>query len=629
MSEEKMDHIADLEERLYARDPESVPKRTYGILRPLKSKVDSTWGENDLPPKERPKISNVSGYKRFFVVSFILFLLALGGALFSIYRGAITLSSKNVEMTILGNSFVSGGEALPIQVDIANKNAADLVDAQVTILYPKGSADSGEADMQRTKLALGTIPSGKTKTQGFQVILYGEQGTSRTITASLEYKLSGSNTTFVKETTFSIMINSSPVALTVDAPSSIVSNQPFSINIRTVFSGDTLLDNAVVHIDYPSGYVFDSASPAATTGSNNWALGDLVKGTERLITINGRLIGEQQDEKAFHIYVGSRTSESDPRIAVSYNSALHSVIIEEPFLSSTIGIDGGSSDIIALPSGSYVSGVVRFVNNSPIRVSNPVFTLSLSGNSIDTNSLKADGAFYDQATKTLTWTTDSTSRLGTLEPGASGELPFGFGTKQSSLAGDITLLLSVSGTFPDRDFMEDSITNIDQKIIRFASRLQFAAGALYSIGPIKNTGPFPPKVGQETSYTISWTMKPTENALSGATASATLPLGVVWAGVVSPQSETVTYNPESRVVSWAIGGVQKAFGTSVSRQVAFQVKIKPQKNQIDSLVDLLGETTVSATDTSANVPITTTRPALTSVLSSDPAYSAGKEKVLP
>lgn len=629
MSEEKIDHIAELEERLYARDPESVPKRTYGILRPLKSKVDSTWGDNELPPKERPKITAVSGYKRFFVVSFILFLLALGGAFFSVYRGAITLSSKNVEMTILGNSFVSGGEALPIQVDIANKNAADLIDAQVTLSYPKGSADSGEANTERNKIVLGVIPSGKTKTQGFQVVLYGEQGTSRTLTATLEYKLSGSNTTFVKETSFSVMINSSPVALTVDAPSSIVSNQPFTINIRTVFSGDTLLDNAVLYVEYPAGYVFDSAAPATTTGSNNWALGDLVKGTERLITINGRLVGEQQDEKAFHIYVGSRTSETDSRIAVSYNSALHSVTIEEPFISSNIAIDGGSSDIVALPSGSYVSGAVKFANNSPIRVSNPVFTLSLSGGSIDTNSVKADGAYYDQATKTIIWTSDSSLRLGTLEPGASGELPFGFATKSISGLGDITLLLSVSGTFPDRDFAEDSITNIDQKTIRFASRLQFAAQALYSIGPIKNTGPFPPKVGAETSYTITWTMKPTENALTGASASATLPIGVIWSGVLSPQSETVTYNPESRVVSWAIGGLPKAFGTSGSRQVAFQVKVKPQKSQIDSLLDLLGETKVLATDTSANVPITTTRPALTSVLSSDPAYSVGKEKVLP
>lgn len=136
MAEEKLDHIAELEKRLYARDPDSVPKRTYGILHPLKSKVDSSWGEKELPEKERPKITKVSGYKRFFVVSFIFFLIALAGALFSVYKGAITLSSKNVDMVILGNSFVSGGESLPIQVDIANKNSADLVEAELTLAYP-------------------------------------------------------------------------------------------------------------------------------------------------------------------------------------------------------------------------------------------------------------------------------------------------------------------------------------------------------------------------------------------------------------------------------------------------------------------------------------------------------------
>lgn len=630
MEEEKVDHIGDLEQRLYARDPESVPQRNYGILRPLKSKVDSKWGEDNLPKREKIIVKSSSGYKKLFIVSFIFFLLALGAALFTIYRGTMTLSSKNVEMTILGNSFVSGGESLPIQVDIANKNAADLVDAEVTVSYPKGASDNGEVDIQRSKVSLGTISSGKTKTQAFQVILYGEQGSSRNIKATLEYKLAGSNTVFVKETNFAVMINSSPVALTVDAPSSIVSNQPFTITIRTVFTGDSMLDNAVVHIDYPNGYVFDQATPNASSNNNTWSLGDLIKGSEKTINIKGRLIGEQQDEKAFHVYVGSQTSDTDYRIAVSYNSTLHSVTIEEPFISGSIDLGNNNADVIAVASGSSVSGSIKFVNNAPIKVANPVFRLNITGDSVDTDSIRANGAYYDPVDKTITWSTNTDSYLGVLEPGAQGERNFSFDTKSgSNYLSDITLSLSVSGTLPDRDFAEDSISGIDQKTIKFASRLQFSSQALYSIGTIKNTGPFPPQADQETTYTINWTMKPSDNPISGAISSATLPLGIVWAGVISPQGETVTYNPDTRVVSWSIGGMPKASATSTNRTVSFQVKSKPAKNQIGSAVDLLGETTISATDIVAGTKVTTTRPSLTSALSTDPAYSVGKEKVLP
>lgn len=631
MSEEKIDHIADLQRKLYARDPENIPKRKFGILRPLKNTVDSTWGEDELPPDKQIKVTRVSGYKRLFVVSLIFFLIAAGAAVYSVYRGAITLSSKNVELNMLGNSFVAGGEALPIQVDIANKNASDLLNVELTVSYPKGAIDAAGEEVVRLKKDLGTIGSGKTKTEEFSVVLYGEQGTSRSVTATLEYSISGSNARFVKEKVFPVMINSSPVALTVDAPASAASNQPFIINIRTVFSGDTLLDNAVVKVEYPNGYVFQSAVPAPTLGSNTWNLGDLVKGTERTISIKGKLVGEQQDEKSFRIYVGSRTSEEDPRISVSYNSALHTVLIAEPFIGAQLFVGGENTDVIALPNGSSVNGFVEWKNNSAISITRPVFSLAINGDNVNTDSIQAQGGYYDKLEKTIFWSNETSLSLTTIAPGASGKLPFSFNTKEAKAgtAGDINLSLSVAGTFPERDFFEDSITNIDQKVVRFASKLQFAAQALYSIGSITNSGPFPSKFDKETTYTIQWIMRPVENPLSDAVATTTLPLGVVWTGVVVPQSETISYNPETRTVSWNIDSLPRATNVPTIRTVSFQVKVRPTKLQIGSELLLSNETKIEAFDTVANAKISDSKPGSTNRLSTDPLYSAGKEKVIP
>lgn len=631
MPEEKIDHIAELQQKLYARDPESAPKRSFGILRPLKNKTESTWGQDELDKKKRNKAVFATGYKRLFLVSLIFFLIALGAALFSIYRGAITLSSKNVEVMILGNSFVSGGEALPIQVDMINKNSADLIDAEVTLSYPKGSVDVAGSEFERIKKPLGTIGSGKTKTESFSVVLYGEQGTSRTILARLEYKLAGSSTVFVKENSFSVMINSSPVSLTIDAPSSTASNQPFTMTIRTAFSGDSLLDNAIVKAEYPNGFVFLSASPAPESGSNVWSLGDMVKGTERTISIKGKLVGEEQDEKSFHVFVGSRSGPSDSKISVAYNSLLHSMVIAEPFVSGSILVGGKSDDIIAIPVGSSVDGSIKWTNNAPIRITNPVFTLDLSGETINTNSIKANGGLYDPLEKRIVWNNETSFDLGVIESGAQGTLPFSFDTLpvKAGSAGDISLSLSVSGTFPERDFIEDSISGLDQKTIRFASRLQFASQALYSIGKIKNSGPFPPRVDKDTTYTIDWTMMPVENPLTESVAKATLPIGVSWVGVISPQSEVVSFDPDTRVVSWNIGGVPRANSTRFSRSVSFQIKVHPTSSQVDSELQLLGETTINAFDTVAGTNLSITRAPLTSRLITDPAYSTGKEKVLP
>ncbi|MBY0328998.1 hypothetical protein K2Q02_02815, partial [Patescibacteria group bacterium] len=189
--------------------------------------------------------------------------------------------------------------------------------------------------------------------------------------------------------------------------------------------------------------------------------------------------------------------------------------------------------------------------------------------------------------------------------------------------------LSVKGLFPDKGYTEQSISNIDVATVRYASHLQFASQAYYSVGPIKNTGPFPPKVGQDTTYTVTWTARPSENALSGYKASAVLPFGVVWAGTVSPQAEPIVYNPDNRTVTWDLGVLPRATSTPQSRSASFQIRIRPTVEDKGREPQLLGETTVVATDTVANVPLTLLKPSLSTRLTSDPAYSTGKEKVLP
>ncbi len=626
---DQIDHIAELQKRLYARDPESVPKRKFGILRPLKQNVASTWGETELEHDKPIRRTTVSGYKRLFIFSLIFFTIAFAALIFSVYRGALTLSAKNVDLVVLGSSFVAGGEELPIQVEIVNKNSTDLINATLTIDYPKGATDIAGSDVVHIEKVLGTIPSGKTKSEEFSVILYGEQGTDRTITARLSYKLEGSSSTFQKEKTFSVKISSSPLTLTLDAPSVLASNQPFTLTLRNLFTGDNLLSNVLARVEYPNGFVYQSSTPAPLSGNNVWALGDLQKGAEQTIQIKGKLIGEKGDEKAFRVYVGTPESASDSRIAVVYNSALHSMTLDEPFIASELFINGAATDVVAVPIGSPVSGIVSWTNTSGARVTNPIFTLVLSGESIDAGTVRAENGYFDPLSRTLTWNAQSSTALGTLEPGQTGQLPFSFATLASRAVSDAFLALSIKGTFPDRGYTEEGIANIDEATIRYASHLQFATQAFYSVGLIKNTGPFPPKANQETTYTLTWTVRPSENALSGYRASAVLPAGVVWSGVVSPQAEPILYNPETRTIAWDVGVVPRATSTPQSRSVSFQVKVRPTTEQIGLELPLLGATVVTATDTVANVPLTRTLPDLSTRLDSDPAYSPGKEKVLP
>ncbi|MDB5189012.1 MAG: hypothetical protein JWM92_610 [Candidatus Nomurabacteria bacterium] len=625
---DEIDHIAELEKRLYARDPENVPKRTFGILRPVRQNVTSTWGETTIPNDKKNHAGTVTGYRRFFIFSFIFFLIALGGAAFSFYRGALTLSSKNVDVSILGNAFVAAGSTLPLQVEIANSNSAGLLNAKVAIDYPKGATDPNGNDTVHTEQVIGTIAAGQTKSQDFSIMLYGQQGTTQTITATLSYSLQNSSAVFQKQTTFAVTISSSPLALTVTGPDSIAANQPFELTINNAFTGDTPLSNAITRVEYPSGFVFASATPAPTGGNNVWALGDLENGTNRTITIKGKLAGQENEQKSFRVYVGTPVSATDTTIATVYNSALHTFTLAQPFIAAQLNLNGQSTDVAAIPVGDAITGNVSWSNTSALTITNPTFTVSLAGTSVDTGTVTATNGYYDPTSNTMTWTADSNPALASLAPGQTGQLAFSFSPKKADTS-DIGVHLSVQGTFPDNNNAQQSISDIDVKTIRFSGHLQFASQAFYSVGPIKNTGPFPPKAGQTTSYTVTWTARPSENSLTNVTASAVLPLGVTWAGVISPQSEPVNYSPDTRTVTWNVGVLPKATSVPQIKTVSFQLTTKPTASQIGQSLPLLGETTIVGTDTVVNAPLTITRSPLTTSLDSDPVYSAGKERVVP
>jgi hypothetical protein len=96
-----------------------------------------------------------------------------------------------------------------------------------------------------------------------------------------------------------------------------------------------------------------------------------------------------------------------------------------------------------------------------------------------------------------------------------------------------------------------------------------------------------------------------------------------------PKTENIAYNTDSRIVTWNIGSMPKVNGSLGTRTVSFQVSVTPTKTQVGSELPLLSETQVAATDASANVPLSVTRPAVTTRLPTDPGYSVGKEKVTP
>ena len=87
------------------------------------------------------------------------------------------------------------------------------------------------------------------------------------------------------------------------------------------------------------------------------------------------------------------------------------------------------------------------------------------------------------------------------------------------------------------------------------SKLAISVKGYYSDQAIPNSGPIPPKVGEETTYTIHWKVLNVSNDISGATVSAILPTNSQMTGNIFPQDANLKYNERTNAVVWTIGNV--------------------------------------------------------------------------
>jgi hypothetical protein len=155
---------------------------------------------------------------------------------FVFFAGGNTVSNDNIDISIIGNNFTTGGEELPLIIGITNRNSLPLDLVDLVIEYPKGGDTDLSMGTERSRLSLGTIPAGSVRNENVKIILYGQEKSIRPIKISLEYRVEGSNAIFVKEKPYEVTINSTPINLFVDAPNTISPNQDINFNIKVALN---------------------------------------------------------------------------------------------------------------------------------------------------------------------------------------------------------------------------------------------------------------------------------------------------------------------------------------------------------------------------------------------------------
>lgn len=632
---DKDSSIESLRSKLYGREKMATRAVSHTEVTAPNYELPKDWqkiSEGRLNIEEHHSMSFLT---KLLIASFLFFVLAVSAAIFFFYRGSPYVSSENLVLEINGPETVRGGEVESFQVTITNNNNSTFEFAELLVEYPEGAiaADGDGAELKRARIPLGIIKSGQSEIKNLSIIIFGEKESEHLLRATVEYRISGSNAIFDKSVDHKVKITSSPLDIDVSLIEEVNSGQEVELVVNVISGSTETLSNLMLVVNYPPGFIYKSATPIPVVGSNGWKLGDLKAGDKRKIKIVGIVEGQDDEVKSFKVSVGIPKA-SGMELGLAYNSLFKTLSIKKPFVNIDFSFNGETGLEYLTNAGENVRVDLGWVNNLSDEITDVELKMEIKGAMVDERSISVNDGFYQSTGKSITWTKRTKSDLGSLAAGERGRTSFNISTLPiSALRGTppnnptVTLTLNFKAKRLSDGRVSSNIESSVEKKIKVNSVVQLSNNLYYHSDVIPNSGPIPPRVGQETTYTVIWSVINSFNDLRSAEVRATLPAYVKWMGKVTPPNENVRFDANNGEVVWSVGNVSAGVGyNNPPREINFQVGITPSISQLSQAPILVSKPTLTAEDSFTGKLLQISKVQLTT-LATEPGFKVGDDRV--
>ena len=629
--------IERLREALYSRKVKM--KSSFVLdLHGHKTSVGDKWKEQEESTSKSIALP-ASMSKKIFWAALGFFVVSIIIAAYVYISGSNLISAGKIRIEVIGPPSIVAGEVTTFDIAITNGNDTPLEIADLLLEYPKGtrSAEDNLTPLAHDRVAFGDIAPNTTVRRQAKSVLYGEEGKPVRIDMTLEYRVPNATSVFTKDTAFEGLVGSSPLALSIDALKEVNANQDYVLKVKVASNSNSIMKGVILEGSLPYGFEPISFSESPLKNTTKWILGDIEPKGERIITIKGKMQGTR-DEKRFFTFNAGVASEKDKNtISAVITGLTHDVGIKKPFLGVALSFGAEGKEDYTASGGGQVDALITWANNLDVPLYDMSITAKLSGDAVNPLTILVGKGFYDSNKGIISWSPQSDGNLAKIFPSATGYTELAFDTFSSlTSAGSkltnptVTLDVTVRAKRLLESGVPQEIISTAVKTIKVATDALFSSQITHTTGLIENTGGIPPKVGEETAYTVTWAVTNTFNALSGAVVSAALPDYVEWKNVFLPSSENISYNADSRTVSWKLGEVSaQRGGAATLRKASFQIGFKPSTSQIGKVPSLVGVANFVASDTFTGKDIFASDEGLTTTLRTDPAFKFGDDLVIP
>lgn len=606
--------LSDLQQKLYKKKPDDIEKRkmaddTYDPSKEERPKDDFEKFESDVLEKQTVEnldvIQKKAKGRKFFMIGIITVGILIGiiGVIIVYFRfiGSAFLEER-VVVFVEGPDEVKSAEKSTYKVTISNSNRVALYDVELRLSYPENMVIEDSPVIQKTgfnnsKIDVGTIAAREKKEFDVSFEPFGPRDRRVFLNASILYQPKNFHSDFEKSTQKSIVIKSSPIELTIIPVKEAASGEAVSIDMIIKNESANSYENLELRVGYPEGFTFDRSEPETVREKSIWEISNIQAREQRKITIFGRLQGMEESLKRFNAVLGE--VRGSDMLVYTENEGIIKIV------PSRVQIFIEPTDETIYP-GKEIKYVTTFKNTSSVPLRDLILYQYIESPLLVKEQTKVDNGHYDSEKGVVVWKASDIPELKNLQPGQEGSV------KSSVMLTDIVPMNNENDkNFAVKTYAEIESLDVDSPIwqnkrirspeeeTKVHSKLILDASIAYNDGELPNTGPIPPIVDQETTFTVRFSLMNTSNDLKNAIVRTSMPSGIVWKDSYLPENAGIEINTRSNEIKWIIGTVNAGVGfIEPVRTLAFQIGIKPSANQVGNgrEVRLLNEFKITALD---------------------------------
>lgn len=543
------------------------------------------------------------------LVAVLFFVGSIGYASYVFLGGQKIISTDDVVINIVGPVSIGGGDKLSIDAVFQNNSSVALEEVQLVVDYPKGAKTPDlKQDLTRERFVIGTMGVGSALKQTLNMAFLGENGETKKVDVKLEYRLPNSTALITKSKPFEIVLSEAPVQILVNALERISSGQNIDLDIEIRSNSEKDIEQLVFIADYPFGFTYTNSTLPPTYGNNVWVFNNFKTDDLKKIQISGIIQAQDGENRAFRFNAGLPSEINREEIGIVLSNARHIISLERPFIDLQLAVNGSLDEINSVKSGEQIDTDIIFYNNTNNIVRDIEILMYLNGVVLDKFNVSTRGGYYDSLENKIIYN-KTTAPESLVEVLPRQKVEFSSQLKTLSLVTNNLGLKNpelkisavvrgrrVSETGADEQIEQEDFVNI--KVLSDVRIRTSTAHNTTAVNGLIDSGPIPPKVDTDTTYTINWSMTNSTNDLENAKVTALLPVFVSWNNKFYPSTENISYDPVKRIITWVPGNVSAGtgYGNVLPEKVSFQVTLKPGINFFDETVDIVENIVFSATD---------------------------------